>query len=192
MAFLLHVVAGTGGGVAFLVFYLGLGAGAFASLAAGAAAYVALRLIGRAMKAPLIATGTAAGDLVTGAGERLRRLETLARSANPAVARWLDAVVAAAMPLVEDVGRHPERAMEARRLLGFWLDLAVRMGEHAETIRALKGDAHPGLAKICAMLEEVVNAFAAHADSAAAAELSRLELDLAVLERSLEAERGSH
>ncbi|MCF4165083.1 hypothetical protein L2U69_05470 [Zavarzinia compransoris] len=185
-----HVLAGTAGGLAFLLFHLGIDAGVPLALLAAGGAYGAIRLIWRALAPSAVESGTAAHDLLVSATERLRRLEALGFAAVPMVAQRIETVVRAAALLVADLEPHPERAMESRRLLTFWLDLALRIAEHDARLRDLKGARHPALAKICAMLDEVAAAFAAHADSAAAAELSRLELDLVVLERSLDQERG--
>lgn len=185
-----HVVAGFAGGFGFLLFHLGIEAGPLVALVVAVASYGAVWLIWRGAAPATIESDTAAHDLLVAATERLRRLEALGFAAAPMVRQRIEAVVAAAAALAGDLEPHPERAMGSRRLLTFWLDLALRIAEHDARLRDLNGARHPALAKICAMLDEVSAAYAAHADSAAAAELSRLELDLAVLERSLDQERG--
>ena len=186
MDLLRHVVAGAGGGAGFLVFYLGLQVSAGPSLLLGVAAYVGLLLLGRALRPPAAAVGNAAGDLIAGAAARLQRLEDLAEDVPPAVRPALARIVAASLETLALVEENPDDAMAHRRPLTFWLDMTLRIAEQAARLRALSGDIHPDLAKITGMLDEVEKAFAEHADSA----LAGLETELAVLARSIDAERA--
>ncbi|PWR23989.1 hypothetical protein [Zavarzinia compransoris] len=186
MGRLRHVAAGAGGGIAFLVFYLGLGAGAGASLLLAGAAYAGLLLLGRALTPAVLPDDGIAAALVEGAGERLRRLDELAAGLGPGLHRRFQAIAAAALDTVALIERRPAEAMAHRRPLTFWLDMALRIAEQAVELQALAGPDHPDLAKIAGMLDEVGKAFADHADSA----LGRLDLELAVIARTIEAERG--
>ncbi|PWR25492.1 hypothetical protein [Zavarzinia aquatilis] len=189
-----HIAAGLGGGVAFLIFYLWLGDAPSLSIGAGVAAYAALQLIFGALLPGADAGqggGSAAADILTLADGHLDAINHLAGVTPSAVARRLRRLEDVALPVVYQVQEHPEEAMAQRRLLTFYLGLGRRLGEHALRIHQLRGDAHPSLAKIGAMLDEVTGAFTERAESARAAELSRLETELAVLERSLETERGA-
>jgi hypothetical protein len=187
MGLLRHVVAGAGGGAAFLVFYLGLQVSAGLSLLLGGAAYGGLLLLGRALTpAAAAVSGNAAGDLIAGAVARLRRLELLAEEVPPAVRPALARIVAASLETLALVEDQPDDAMAHRRPLTFWLDITLRIAEQAARLQALSGDIHPDLARITGMLDEVEKAFAEHADSA----LAGVEVQLAVLARSIDAERA--
>ncbi|MFZ2872380.1 hypothetical protein [Zavarzinia sp.] len=185
-----HVLSGLGGGIAFLIFYLGLGDAPSLSIGAGLAAYGAVQLIFRAL-APGAPTGSAAVDILTVADGHLDAINHLAGVAPPALAARLRRLEDVALPVVYRVQEHPENAMDQRRLLTFYLGLGRRLGEHGQRLYQLRGADHPSLARIGAMLDEVTGAFTARAESAKAVELARLETELAVLERSLEAERGA-
>lgn len=191
MALIRHVLSGLGGGIAFLIFYLGLGDAPSLSIGAAVAAYVALQLVLRALVPDRPVPGSAAADILTIADGHLDAINRLAGATPPALATRLSRLEDLALPVVFRVQEHPEDAMNQRRLLTFYLGLGRRLGEHGQRLYQLGGADHPSLAKIGAMLDEVTGAFTARAESAQAAELARLETELAVLERSLETERGA-
>lgn len=186
-----HILSGLGGGFAFLAFYLGLGDPPSLSIGAGLAAYVGIGFIYSAFapaRGPV--AGSAAGDILSIAADHLDAIAHLVAEAPPALAKRLRRLEDVALPVVFEVEQHPDEAMARRRLLTFYLGLGRRLGEQGLRLHALSGGGHPSLAKVLAMLDEVTGVFSRSADSAAASELARLETELAVIERSLEAERG--
>jgi hypothetical protein len=189
-----HIAAGLGGGGIFLAFHLGLEAWPSFSVLAGVAGFVGLQLVLRAdslagrVTTDELLPGSLAHELVMGAQAKLVRLDGLARAGDAVMAARLDRLIETAGALVERILQHPAEAMQARRPLTFYLDATLRIVEHYAAIRQRRGPGDPSLAKVWAILDGVEQAFTHHADKAVEAEITDLETELTVLERTLKAE----
>jgi len=189
-----HIAAGLGGGGIFLAFHLGLDAWPSFAVLAGIVGFVALQLVLRSdrlagqVTGEELLPGSLVHELVMGAQDKLGRLDALARAGDPVMAARLARLTEAAGALIERIAAHPAEAMGARRPLTFYLDATVRIVEHYGAIRRRRGAGDPSLAKVWAMLDGVEQAFVAQADRVVEAEISDLETELTVLERTLKAE----
>lgn len=181
-------LAGLGGGGAFLVFHLALGGGlggALAGLAAAAAVYLGLRLVIPPPGAP--GAAAAGHPLLALARPRLIRLAALLPALDPAVAGPVGRLVELAVATAERAEATGELPAAARRLLGTYLETALRIVEHDTALRR-DGIADHG-ARVAALMTELADVVRAQSHQGAGGARLALEAELALLDRTLTAEK---
>jgi len=195
-----EMIAGAAGGVAFLVFYLGLAEPPLAAGGVAALCYVGARLLlaPRLLFADLKPGDAGAGSvalarsLITDAKPKIDRLDSMNRQVKDnALRRKIATIAERGRTIVRKLEEDPADANRVRRLLTYYLDSTVNIVDHYLAIAA-QADAHQdSLERVSAMLDKLDDAFRRYGGKMVENDVLRLEAELDLLEQSLKAERSA-